>query len=115
MEITQAMIEAYAKHHNIDLTDGSQVPGVIGTLNTWADGQGELDATLVDSAEYAELFAPLRTAYFAAHGVENPPLSRIDELTEGASASEGVSSVAPESAAVEQVQEDPKPEAQTAE
>ncbi len=79
--ITREMIEAYAKHYSIDLTDGSQVPGIIGSLNTWAAGYGTLDAALVNGNP---LFAPVVEAYFKAKGQEVPesvkvPLTPTDE------------------------------------
>ncbi len=81
--ITREMIEAYAKHYSIDLTDGSQEPGVIGSLNTWAAGQGELDAALVNGNP---VFTSVVEAYYAAKGEEVPesvkvPLTPTDEGT----------------------------------
>jgi len=81
MVITQSMVEAYAKRFNIDLEDGSQKPGIEGTLAGWANGQGELDAELVNGNL---VMLPVAEAYYAAKGVEVPdsvkvPLTPIDE------------------------------------
>ncbi len=72
--ITRDMIEAYAKHYSIDLTDGSQEPGIIGSLNTWAAGKGELDAALVNGNP---TFAPIVEAYYAAKGEEVPESVKV--------------------------------------
>lgn len=79
--ITREMIEAYAKHYSIDLTDGSQEPGVVGSLKTWESGKGELDAKLVNGNP---IFTPVVEAYFAAKGEAVPesvkvPLTPLDE------------------------------------
>ena len=81
MEITKEMIEAYAKRFSIDLTDGSQEPGILGTLQGWAVGEGVLDAELVNGNP---LFEEVAKGYFAAKGVEVPesvevPLTPVDE------------------------------------
>lgn len=78
--ITREMIEAYAKHYSIDLTDGSQEPGVVGSLKTWESGKGELDAKLVNGNP---IFAALVEAYYKANGQEVPesvkvPLTNIE-------------------------------------
>jgi hypothetical protein len=81
MEITKEMIEAYAAFFGTDLSDGSQEPGIIGSLNGWASGSGELNAELVNGNP---VFAPIVEAYYAAKGVEVPesvkvPLTPVDE------------------------------------
>jgi hypothetical protein len=81
MEITKAMIEAYAARYEIDLADGSQEPGIVGSLNMWAEGKGELDAKLVNGNP---LFDELRAAYAKANGYEEPedwkkPLVDVEE------------------------------------
>lgn len=81
MEVTKQMVEEYAKRFDIDLADGSQEPGIIGSINTWAEGQGELDAKLVNGNP---TFAPVVEAYFKAKGQEVPesvkvPLTPTDE------------------------------------
>jgi len=84
--ITRDMIEEFAKHYSIDLADGSQEPGVVGSLNTWAEGKGELDAKLVNGNP---TFAPVVEAYFKANGQEVPesvkvPLTPVEgEAKEG--------------------------------
>lgn len=81
MEITKQMVEEYAKHFGIDLADGSQEPGIVGSLNTWAEGKGELDAALVNGNP---TFAPVVEAYYKSNGQEVPesvkvPLTPTDE------------------------------------
>lgn len=74
--VTKEMVEAYAKQYGIDLSDGTQKPGVIGALEDWVAGRGEMNAFLTDAVVTRELFAPIREAYFRAHGVEMPPYSQ---------------------------------------
>jgi len=81
MEITKDMIEAYAKHYSIDLTDGTQEAGIVGSLTDWAEGKGELDSALVNGNP---VFAPIVEAYYKAKGEEVPetveaPLTQTDE------------------------------------
>ena len=73
-EITKQMIETFAQHFNIDLADGSQEPGVIGSLNTWAEGKGELDAALVNGNP---VFTELVESYYKANGQEVPESVKI--------------------------------------
>lgn len=63
--ISQKMIEVYAQVFNIDLTDGSNVPGVMGSLEMLARGEGEFPTALIEAD--GELFAPLVDAYSKAH------------------------------------------------
>lgn len=67
------MVELFARLHDISLEDGTQYPGIVGTLKGWEAGNGELDANLVDAPSLRETFAPLRAAYFKAKGVETMP------------------------------------------
>lgn len=60
--ITLDMINDFAAKNDIDLTDGTQFPGVIGSLAAWESGKGELDAELCNT----ETFSSLKTAYEAA-------------------------------------------------
>lgn len=83
MEITQQMVEEYAKHHGTSLEDGSQEPGIRGTLVGWSEGQGTLDADLVNGNP---TFAPIVEAYYKAKGQEVPesvkvPLTPTDDGT----------------------------------
>lgn len=75
--ITLDMIREYAKFYSINLDDGSQYPGVIGSLVGWEEGKGELNAYLMDSPETNPVFNPLREKYYKANGVEVPPLSQV--------------------------------------
>jgi len=59
--VTLDQINAYALHYGIDLTDGSQYPGVVGSLTTWEVGQGEIDAKLIEEAP--EMWKPLVDEY----------------------------------------------------
>ncbi|MDD5726804.1 MAG: hypothetical protein PHC53_05395 [Patescibacteria group bacterium] len=88
MEITKQMVEEYAMHHDIDLTDGSQEPGIIGTLNTWADGQGELDADLVNGNP---TFAPIVEAYYTAKGESVPESVKVPLTPTGKGATDVMS------------------------
>lgn len=77
---TEEMIQAYAEHFKIDLTDGSQRPGVEGSLIDVANGKsaGNKMAPLLDSPETREVFAPLREAFFYALGyTEMPAYSNV--------------------------------------
>lgn len=67
------MIELTARFYGTSLEDGTQYPGVVGTLRSWEAGRGELDANLVDAPSLRAVFAPLREAYFAAKGVSQMP------------------------------------------
>lgn len=71
------MIEKFAAHYGTSIEDGTEIPGIVGTLRGWEAGVGELDASLVDAEATREVFAPLRKAYFAAKGVEEPPVSQV--------------------------------------
>lgn len=67
--ITLDMIEGFAEFNGTSLEDGSQIPGVIGSLRAWESGQGELVAKLVNGNP---VFAPLQEAYYKALGQEVP-------------------------------------------
>lgn len=69
MEISKELIKAYADFFAIDLTDGSQEAGIIGTLTMWYEGKGELDGKLVDNNP---LFDDVKASYFKANGMEVP-------------------------------------------
>lgn len=77
--ITNDMVEAYARFHDISLEDGSQYPGVLGSLKAWEAGVGELNAHIVDAPSLRDIFKPLRDAYFAAKGVEVPEYSKVED------------------------------------
>ncbi len=64
--ITLDMIRAFAAFMGTSLEDGTQFPGVVGSLEAWEQGVGELKSDLVDSDENREVFAPLVAAYSAA-------------------------------------------------
>lgn len=76
VEITQQMVELYAKRFNIELT-AANVPGIVGTIGGWIKGIGTPDSTLTDSVEGRELFAGVRTAYFAKLGQPEPAFSNV--------------------------------------
>lgn len=61
------MIEAFAKSFGIDLADGTNVPGVMGSLEMLARGEGEFPEKLMEEAP--GIFSPLRDAYMLAHSV----------------------------------------------
>lgn len=71
------MIREYAKFYSISLEDGSQYPGVVGSLLTWEEGRGELTPYLTDSPEMNPIFNPLREKYYQSLGQEVPPLSEV--------------------------------------
>lgn len=77
--VTREMIVAFAKFFSIDLTDGSQEPGVIGSINNIAAGHsnGHKLAFLFDAPENRETFAPLRKAFFEAQGFPEPAYSNV--------------------------------------
>jgi len=64
--ITLDQIKGFANHFEMDLTDGTQYPGVVGSLETWESGRGELDNELVNGEATKEIFAPLVAAHEAA-------------------------------------------------
>jgi hypothetical protein len=79
--VTIDMIEAYAKHFGTSLQDGTQYPGVVGSLRTIESGQGTLVADLMNGNE---IFYPLMEAYCKALKIEMPedwkkPLVKVDE------------------------------------
>lgn len=61
--ITLDMIRAFAVKHEISLEDGTQYPGVIGTLTDWENGKGEMESELPQ-----DVFEPLVAAYNKANG-----------------------------------------------
>lgn len=63
--ITLDMIRAFAKRHEINLEDGSQYPGVIGSLIEVEEGRGEWPEWMHEP-EYTSQFAPLWQAREAA-------------------------------------------------
>lgn len=77
--ITLDMIKLFAAFHETSLEDGTQFPGIIGTLTGWEAGQGELNANLVDAPSLRDTFAPLREAYFAAKDMEAPEYSVVED------------------------------------
>lgn len=60
--VTKEMVEAYAKQFDISLEDGSQEPGVVGSLEGLASGQG----TLPDFMREDEVFSDVVKAYDSA-------------------------------------------------
>jgi len=69
--ISLDMIEKFAAHNGVSLEDGTQYPGVVGSLKAWEAGQGELQSDLVDAGANKEAFAPLVEAYNAAIAARN--------------------------------------------
>lgn len=69
----------FARFHGISLEDGSQYPGVIGSLKAMEAGKGTLNAHLVDAPSLREVFRPLREAYFKALGQEVPEYSNVED------------------------------------
>ncbi len=67
--ITLDQIEAFATFNSISLTDGTQLPGVIGSLQAWETGKGEMPADLVSNP----VFATLVSAYNAAADLVSNP------------------------------------------
>ncbi len=106
MEITKAMIEAYAKRFSIDLTDGSQEAGIVGSLQMLGNGQGELDAQLFNGNE---ILYPVTEAYYAAKGVEVPESVKVPLTPVDGDEPTDVMKDAPEAPAGEEA----KPEAET--
>lgn len=79
--ISLDMIEAWAEYYEISLEDGSQYPGVVGSLKSAELGVGSLPAELVNGNP---IFDDLRVAYAKANGYEEPeswqvPLTPLDE------------------------------------
>lgn len=71
--VTWEMISAYAAHFGIDITS---VQGVVGSIEAWVSGHGELDSTLVTGTpELTATFAPVVAAYNAAHTVAAPEVA----------------------------------------
>jgi len=86
--ITLDMINAFAVAHEISLEDGSQYPGVIGSLLTIEQGGGTLQdklGELVQSEEHKETFAPLVKAHQDAIAARQAAASQEQEShsTEG--------------------------------
>lgn len=77
--ITLDMVKMFALFHNVSLEDGSQFPGVVGTLGMWEKGMGELNANLVDAPSLREVFKPLRDAYFTAQNQPIPEYSNVND------------------------------------
>ena len=67
--ITLDMVDQFASFHGISLDDGSQFPGVRGSLEAWEAGRGSLEAALVNGNPS---FYPLVEAYYKALGQEVP-------------------------------------------
>lgn len=66
MEISKELVQAYADFFGIDLSDGTQEPGIIGTLTMWYQGKGELAGDLVDNNP---LFDELKASYIANQNI----------------------------------------------
>lgn len=75
-DITPEMIVVWGQYFGMTAID--DVPGIIGGMNGLAMGQGELPAGLVDAEATREMFAKLRSLYFASKGVSEPGYSQID-------------------------------------
>lgn len=78
--VTQAMIERYATLRRLEIAEGSElgksnIEGIRANLESWERGEGNPDARLTDSPETRAVFAPLREAYFAAHGVKTEDMA----------------------------------------
>lgn len=65
--VTLDMIREWAAFYNVSLEDGSQMPGVVGSLETLAEGAGTLPAELMNGNE---TFLPLMQAYWTKSGHE---------------------------------------------
>lgn len=61
--ISWDMISLFASHNGVDITDGTQIPGVVGSLEAWEAGKGEMQTDLSVLPE----FAALKTAFEAFH------------------------------------------------
>ena len=75
-DITPEMIVVWGQYFG--MTAITDVPGIIGGMNGLAAGMGELPAGLVDAEATREMFAKLRSLYFAAKGVPEPAYSVVD-------------------------------------
>ena len=72
--ITEEMVVTYQNKYpdvNRDM--------VISTLLGFESGTGELPADIFDGQDTRSTFQPLRKAYFAAKGMEEPEYSKVDE------------------------------------
>lgn len=76
IEVSPAMLEAMCERFNVENVESNH-DGLVGTLAGWAKGEGELDAYLCDSPEKRELFAEVRSSYFASKGQEAPAFSNV--------------------------------------
>jgi len=83
--VTVDMIEAFAEKVGVSLEDGSQYPGIVGTLRTIENGDGTIQGALgelVQDEAHKELFAPLVKAHeeaLAARGSEQAEGSESGE------------------------------------
>lgn len=59
--VTLEMIRAWAAHFEIDLEDGSQYPGIIGSLLDLEAGRGQYEPWMTEEA-HGTTFAPLALA-----------------------------------------------------
>ena len=75
-EVTPEMIVAWGNHFGSKSID--DVPGIVGSLYGLAEGLGELPAELVDAEATRDMFAKLRSRFYASKGVAEPPYSIID-------------------------------------
>lgn len=67
--ITLDMIKLFAKKMEQSLEDGSQYPGIVGTLELCEAGEGEIQGKfgeLFTDEDSQEVFAPLKEAYLTA-------------------------------------------------
>lgn len=78
---------AEIKNENPDVAEG--------TLVMWSQGQGELDATVVDSREHRALFAPVREAYYAAKASPIPAYPADEPIFDGSSTMVEIAHVEP--------------------
>ncbi len=78
--VTLDMIEQFATFEKISLEDGTQYPGVVGSLRAWEAGQGELKAELVNGNP---VFVPLQEAYYKALGQEVPETAKVPLVSAG--------------------------------
>jgi hypothetical protein len=67
------MVTEFAAAKSIDLTDGTQLAGVIGSLVAWEEGHGELESEIVSAPCFAELVASYNAAHVAAPAPEATP------------------------------------------
>ena len=73
--ITPEMIVAWANFFgNTSIDD---IPGICGSLTDAAEGKGTLPAELFDAVETRDLFKPIRSAYFAALGQDEPEYPEV--------------------------------------